>query len=417
MQSRRRPKIRLSRIENISFIISAWLAISPLIFYFGDRALFQKTSDISTISSDLLRFGVLFLPGIAVLIISGSLFWRVKRKIRMMTDYFKRSEEQGARSQLLFKSDSDDDLVYLNLSFNKAIEDRFYRKLFENSPIAVYQSRLDGKLISHNKGFSDLLGYDYRPGSVCLDLASAAYADPADRVKFIEKIKANCSISNERLCLKKKHGSLIWVSANAILLRNPRDTELCINGFLTDISYLMQEQDELLSLAETDPLTGIANRRAFMKKLENACSYARAHASISPDDPSASVSVLMIDLDHFKPVNDQFGHDAGDQVLKDIARIGKAATRKGDVFARLGGDEFIMLIPMTGMAEAKTLAERFVKGVAELPLYAIDLSITVSVGIASRSGLDVWAETLLRESDAAMYFAKQSGRNRICTFG
>ncbi len=90
--------------------------------------------------------------------------------------------------------------------------------------------------------------------------------------------------------------------------------------------------------------------------------------------------------------------------------------RKGDVFARLGGDEFIMLIPKTGMAEAQNLADRFVKGVAEMPQYANNQSITVSVGIASRSGLEATVERLLRESDSAMYYAKQLGRNRTCQF-
>lgn len=166
-----------------------------------------------------------------------------------------------------------------------------------------------------------------------------------------------------------------------------------------------QLQDELREAASTDPLTGLANRRQV-----------EALARPWIDDPAAPLSALLIDVDHFKRVNDAFGHDAGDETLVWLGSHLRVHARRTDLVGRLGGEEFVMLLPNTGRAEALALAERLRASVAAVP---IELGahgehpITISVGVAERGPADAEVRDLLRRADDAMYVAKRSGRNRV----
>lgn len=156
--------------------------------------------------------------------------------------------------------------------------------------------------------------------------------------------------------------------------------------------------------AVTDSLTGLHTRRHFTEALDLEC---RRAARTGHD-----VGLLMIDVDHFKRVNDSYGHPAGDRVLVEVARRLATATRAGAVVARYGGEEFILLAPQTGPADLRALAERLRTEIAGLP---VDLggnliSVTVSIGAAADPAPD--PESLLRAADQALYAAKAAGRNR-----
>ncbi|MEU8665142.1 GGDEF domain-containing protein, partial [Actinoplanes philippinensis] len=156
--------------------------------------------------------------------------------------------------------------------------------------------------------------------------------------------------------------------------------------------------------AITDSLTGLRTRRFFAEALGGECR--RAARTGHP------VGLLVIDVDHFKRINDGYGHPAGDQVLREVARRLTAASRAGGVVARYGGEEFVVLAPHTGTDELLTLAERFRTEVAGLPVDIGGdlLSVTVSVGAAAAVHPD--EEALLRAADEALYAAKGAGRNR-----
>ncbi|MEM6819811.1 MAG: DUF484 family protein [Pseudomonadota bacterium] len=171
----------------------------------------------------------------------------------------------------------------------------------------------------------------------------------------------------------------------------------------------------LLRSGFTDVLTGWFNRRYLQVRLNEEIARARRHR--------LPLCCLFLDIDHFKRVNDQHGHHAGDMVLAECAHRIDAEVRSSDVAARYGGEEFVILLPESGLADAMALAERTREAVASKPFVLSDattLSITVSVGVAqslpyTASGdLKTLGEQLLKRADLAMYAAKSAGRNQVC---
>ncbi len=165
---------------------------------------------------------------------------------------------------------------------------------------------------------------------------------------------------------------------------------------------------DLEILATTDGLTALLNRRHF-KSL--ACAeWARFQRYGRP------LSLMLLDIDKFKSVNDRFGHDVGDLVIKAVAHICQSTKRQPDVLARLGGEEFVLLLPETDETSAETAAERLRKSVQDHPLTLPDgttLQVTISVGIADAALSMSSFEVLLKRADEALYEAKRSGRNKI----
>lgn len=163
---------------------------------------------------------------------------------------------------------------------------------------------------------------------------------------------------------------------------------------------------ELKTLSITDPLTEISNRRHFWSILENE--FARSVRFKTP------ISCLMIDADHFKNINDEYGHLTGDMVLKEIAKIIKNCLRKVDTAARWGGEEFIVLLPETDKEHALNAASRILSEISGHTFAGIQRKITISIGIASLPGPAIdTPEKLIEVSDSALYAAKANGRNRV----
>jgi diguanylate cyclase (GGDEF)-like protein len=177
---------------------------------------------------------------------------------------------------------------------------------------------------------------------------------------------------------------------------------------IADITAQVHLHEELRRRAETDPLTGVANRRRFHQALEMEClRFSRGQAPLS---------VLMIDLDYFKDINDRYGHPAGDEVLKTVAQILLVSLRKTDLLARYGGEEFSVLLPETRTDGARIIAERMRQAVCQDPIEieGARISISVSLGVASHAtDQEVQPEILLKKADLALYRAKATGRNRV----
>ena len=166
---------------------------------------------------------------------------------------------------------------------------------------------------------------------------------------------------------------------------------------------------ELEYLARFDPLTGVANRRHFVEMVK-----AEMVRSSRYDKP---LSILMMDIDQFKEVNDVYGHQAGDIILHALCETCKMVLRAVDIVGRWGGDEFAILLPETPSAIAHQVAERL-RGaiestVVDLEMYS-PLHFSVSIGCASRNAKDDNLDTLLNLADKALYDAKRTGRNRVC---
>jgi diguanylate cyclase (GGDEF)-like protein len=173
------------------------------------------------------------------------------------------------------------------------------------------------------------------------------------------------------------------------------------------VNRIVAFTQEVLRLASTDPLTGVANRRSFLERA--AIEIARARADLRP------LSLLMVDADHFKKINDAHGHAAGDEVLRALASALTATVRPADMVARIGGEEFAILLPRTKLAEAAGLAERLRQTVARLvvPQGEQGIRFTVSIGAAPLLAEARDINDVLSAADAALYRAKKEGRDRV----
>jgi diguanylate cyclase (GGDEF)-like protein len=176
--------------------------------------------------------------------------------------------------------------------------------------------------------------------------------------------------------------------------------------YIKDISALKQREEKLVFEALHDPLTGLANRRFMQSRLKQAINRARR---------SYPSSLLLIDLDHFKEINDRYGHDAGDRVLVTVAKILQEGRRDYDSVFRTGGDEFAILVDGATIGEAQVVAERIRAAVASREFEAMgsnDGKLSLSIGgvmvDAALSG-----DEIIKLADEAMYRAKQAGRNRV----
>ena len=190
--------------------------------------------------------------------------------------------------------------------------------------------------------------------------------------------------------------------------RRLHDGSTLWHGFITDVTERKRIEIELQEFATMDFLTQLPNRRHFMARMEEELAQVQNAAD-------TRVAVLMCDLDHFKIINDSYGHAIGDVVLRHFAAILRAELRKNDTVGRVGGEEFAVILCGVSTAEAHTFAQRVQKQLATTPAVANDLTIpvTVSIGIACMNETDASADASLSRSDSALYRAKNGGRNRI----
>lgn len=175
--------------------------------------------------------------------------------------------------------------------------------------------------------------------------------------------------------------------------------------FIQDISERKKKEQELVTLATTDALTGLHNRRSFLDILQQQLKISTPHC------PGA---LLLLDIDHFKRVNDTYGHPAGDLVIHNIAQGIRDSLRQDDITGRLGGEEFAVLLPKATLQQAQQLAERIREHVAATPsiTHKETIYVTVSIGVTLLYGQD--ENSVKSQADQALYQAKNSGRNRVC---
>ena len=187
----------------------------------------------------------------------------------------------------------------------------------------------------------------------------------------------------------------------------PRDIQTVEVLILQDLARLVVDELELRQIAMTDSLTGAETRRSFEAQLDREIKRTQRYAKV--------FSLIMLDLDHFKAVNDTHGHGAGDIVLQTVAARIKHHMRGSDIFARIGGEEFALILPETDLVGAKVIAERIRESIASEPIALPEtrINVTGSLGIATFTDPSETAGALLDRTDAALYQAKRNGRNRV----
>lgn len=204
---------------------------------------------------------------------------------------------------------------------------------------------------------------------------------------------------------RRKDDSTLPVILNAAPLTSDTGDEGVVISF-QDFSETKRYQDKIHSLAYQDTLTGLPNRRVLEDRLQQAIAFSGRH--------ECHLGLMFLDLDHFKDVNDTYGHDAGDILLKEIAVRLKSCVRKTDTVIRMGGDEFIILLAEVSQPEnASSVAEKIIQVVGQpVMLPEGEARVGVSIGIVVATGDGVTGESLMQEADATMYEAKRAGKNR-----
>ncbi len=209
-----------------------------------------------------------------------------------------------------------------------------------------------------------------------------------------------------------KDGAERWLMEEGRVVSAPDEDGVRLEGFVSDVTVRKQTEMSLREANQTighliqeDPLTGLANRRALKENMVRSISFSRRWQQ--------PLSIIMADIDHFKTVNDRYGHLTGDQVLVRFSQLLKSSSRVEDVVARFGGEEFILLIQNTGLDEATQLAERLRIDTEEATM-PIPTNITSSFGVTRMLDEDT-PESLMARADRALYEAKTSGRNAVRT--
>lgn len=180
-------------------------------------------------------------------------------------------------------------------------------------------------------------------------------------------------------------------------------------GVIQDITERKKVEKELKRLAQTDPLTGLANRRYFMQLAE--------HELLRSQRYGGELSILMIDIDYFKKINDSYGHHVGDLVIQSLSNICRNTLREIDVIGRIGGEEFAVVLPQTAGQSALKVAERLRETIANAvftPEPDVPIRFTVSIGVTTLTDQQSNMQTLLCFADKALYDAKLDGRNKVC---
>lgn len=259
-----------------------------------------------------------------------------------------------------------------------------------------------------NPAFAKLTGYspEEAVGRKPKELISSGRQDPAFYSTLWETILRG-EVWRGELVNKRKDGQL-YHEALTITPVPDRSGQLAhFVAIKEDVTQRKLQEHELQRLASVDPLTGVSNRRVFMERLAFELARVRRYGE--------AAALLMLDLDHFKLVNDRHGHAAGDAVLRSFTERATAELRQTDTLGRLGGEEFAILLPATDEAGACELAERIRMRLAGQPIEygGQSIAVTVSTGVALLESTDPHADAVLARADEALYRAKQRGRNRI----
>lgn len=313
-------------------------------------------------------------------------------------------------------------------SSNKRTEHAFAVRLMEYLVVPTFVLDPNGRVIIWNRACEQLTGVKASAVIGTKDHWSGFYSEPrpclADLVlerksgellyEQVERLgEDRTGLSAENWCVMPHRGERRYLAIDAGPIHSETGELLGVVETLRDITVQHEAQQSLKALASLDGLTELANRRTFDQTLETE--YRRTRRAGHP------LSLLMIDIDHFKMLNDHLGHQAGDDCLKRVASILKGEVlRPGDFAARYGGEEFCVILPITSVQGAEVVAARLLETIHSLavphprsPFGRVTLSIGISCAHGKRNAAD--PDDLVRLADQALYRAKDDGRNRFAT--
>ena len=277
------------------------------------------------------------------------------------------------------------------------------RALIYFSPVGMVLTRIaDSTILMANRRAAAM--FDVPLHEIQGRGAPQHWVNLAERDRYLEHIMRHGRIDDFEAEMQTTNGRALWASLSGQRLRFAGEDALL--AAIVDVTAQRQARQDLVQQAMHDPLTGIFNRRHVEDVLRKEVDRAERHAR--------PLAVAMMDADHFKSINDTYGHQTGDEVLREISERCRKMLRSNDVLGRYGGEEFVIVFPETNIGEAAIVAERLRAAVAENPIQVGDntLAATVSIGLAAFApGQDL--EKLFERADSALYAAKQDGRNLV----
>jgi diguanylate cyclase (GGDEF)-like protein/PAS domain S-box-containing protein len=284
-----------------------------------------------------------------------------------------------------------------------------FENAFTHAPIGMALANMSGRLLRVNDALSRITGYTAEEAcarSLC-DLSDPRDVD-VDAFQLVQLLDGHIQRYQVEKRYRHAWGHSVWVLLSVSLVRDDNDRPLHFIAQLQDISERKELEGHLEHLVDHDFLTGLFNGRHFDQAL--------AHEIRSAARYRSGGAVLLVDLDHFKAVNDQFGHKAGDDLLKTVAAALRGRIRETDVLARLGGDEFGIIVPQVDAEQAELVAEGIVNALGRQTAMLAEhqIPVTASVGVALFDGLT--NIEILAAADLAMYEAKEAGRNRFAVY-
>ena len=263
------------------------------------------------------------------------------------------------------------------------------------------------EIVYANKAFTELTGYSQKEILGKNPRILQSDETDAETKKIIrqgleQKTPVRVTIKNY-----SKTGDGYWLDLSILPLRNAEGVVTHFVSVQRDVTEQKDIEKKLEILSRTDPLTGLLNRRSFDEIAENELSRFKRSGEV--------YSLLMLDIDHFKEINDKYGHSVGDNAIQTIAQSCELNLRLHDKMARVGGDEFCILLPCTNKSTASVIAEKLRKVILSISLTAEneDISPTVSIGVSEIEETDIDHTAPLKRADDNLYKAKEAGRNRV----
>lgn len=280
-------------------------------------------------------------------------------------------------------------------------DESLWHILFDNSRDGILIINVNAEIVAVNKAFSQMIGYSaeelYRLTVLDMDVGIS----PDSVLRSLQRITTE-GVHAETV-YRRKDGSLIDVEMgnNAIYLGG----EKLIYCVFRDISERKKYERQLQQLLSTDPLTGALNRREFTRLMQYELERAGRYQT--------PVALILFDVDHFKTINDCFGHMAGDRVLTSISALMKTRLRNTDSLVRWGGEEFLVMMPDTRLPQAESVATELQAAIEQLGIAEVG-RVTASFGVTGMLAGDT-QDAMIRRADQAMYRAKAAGRNCVRT--
>ncbi|MFA5905219.1 MAG: diguanylate cyclase [Desulfobacula sp.] len=288
-----------------------------------------------------------------------------------------------------------------------------YRLLFENSVEGIFQTTPAGRFLSVNPSFYRIFGFSSQEELFehFKNIGTQQYVNPEDRENFKRIVETEGVVNAFETQLLKKDGTPIWVSLNARAVKDDEGMPLYYEGFLQDITERKTVQEELYRISIHDHLTGICNRRYVFERLDAMVNEFRRE--------TRHFSLSIIDLDHFKKINDTHGHQAGDFILREFASILSDCFRPYDLVGRYGGEEFVVVAMNIDILQTRNMLER-IREVVKSRVFDFNgtlIRIAFSAGVANtgETGQEMTVENLIQKADERLYLAKNQGRDRIIT--